>query len=101
MSVVVSASEIRAHLSRRSRVIGLATALGVLASARTAAPPPRTLDGLAALLGNAVSGSVRSSDIAWEPPRGVVTEAVFGRRVLFLATNEGGASHDLFRASVT
>lgn len=100
MAAAVSASEIRAHVSRRGRVIAFGTALGVLASARLAAPPPRTLEGLATLLGRAVAGDVRPSDIAWEPTRGVVAEALFGRRLLFLATSESSAMHDVFRARV-
>jgi hypothetical protein len=100
MAAVLSASEIRAHVSRRARVIALGMTVGAAATVRLAAPPPRTLDGLATLLGRAVSGDVRPSDIVWEPTRGVVAEALFGRRLLFLATSDHGAMHDVFRARV-
>ncbi|HEX9295278.1 MAG TPA: hypothetical protein VF881_05570 [Polyangiaceae bacterium] len=64
------------------------------------APPPRTIEGLAAMLGQAAAGTVLPSDIAWEPSPGVLAEFLWGRRVLFLARATEGAPRDLFRASV-
>ena len=46
------------------------------------APPPRTLEGLAAMLGQSMGGVVLPSDIAWEPSPGVLAELLWGRRVL-------------------
>ena len=62
-------------------------------------PPPRTLDGLAALLGQATGGTVQPADVAWEPSPGVLAEFFWGRRVLFLSS-VGGAPRDLYRARV-
>ena len=36
------------------------------------------------MLGSSERASVRSEEVVWEPGRGVVAEALFGRRVLFL-----------------
>ena len=63
------------------------------------APPPRTLDGLAALLGQATEGTVQPTDVAWEPSPGILSEFIWGRRLLFLSSFAGGP-RDLFRARV-
>jgi hypothetical protein len=80
-------------------VLALAGALAVGIRFATPAPPPRTLDGLAALLGRATGGTVLPADVAWEPSPGVLAEFFWGRRVLFLSS-VGGAPRDLFRARV-
>src|SRR5262245_387105 len=100
MATAVSLTEIRAHLSRRAPAIAFSAAVGVLASARLAAPPPRTLDGLAELLGRSISGEVRPGDIAWDRNRGDVAEALLARRLVFLATPNHGTMRDVFRARV-
>jgi hypothetical protein len=64
------------------------------------APPPRTLEGLAATLGRSIGGVVLPSDIAWEPSPGVMAEFLWGRRVLFLGKAGEGAPRDLYRARV-
>jgi hypothetical protein len=76
------------------------------------APPPRTLEGLAAMLGHSIGGTVLPTDIAWEPSPGILAELFWGRHVLFLGRAEGlengraasGASaesaRDLYRARV-
>jgi hypothetical protein len=77
------------------------------------APPPRTLEGLAAMLGKSIGGTVAPADIAWEPSPGVLAELFWGRRVLFLgradprepggaasAAPAQGAPRDLYRARV-
>lgn len=38
--------------------------------------------------------------IAWEPSRGVVTDTLFGRRLLFLASRDPSAPRDVYRARV-
>ena len=76
---------------------------GVLALVRRTlapAPPERTLEGLSIMLGEAAQGVVRPGDIAWEPSPGVVTETLWGRRVLFLSSQAAGGPRDLFRARV-
>jgi hypothetical protein len=80
-------------------VLALGTVLALASRFVLPAPPPRTLDGLAALLGQATGGIVQPGDVAWEPSPGVLAEFVWGRRVLFLSS-AGGAPRDLFRARV-
>jgi hypothetical protein len=80
-------------------VLGLGAALAVGSRFIQPAPPPRTLDGLAALLGQATGGTVLPLDVAWEPSPGVLAEFFWGRRVLFLSS-VGGAPRDLYRARV-
>lgn len=84
----------------RARAIGLCGALAVALHLATPSPPPRTLSGLASMLGEAVSGTVRTEDIAWEPRPGTAAEIVYGRRVLFLASAAPGEPRDLYRARV-
>jgi hypothetical protein len=79
--------------------LAVAAALAVGSRFVEPAPPPRTLDGLAALLGQATGGTVQSADVAWEPSPGVLAEFFWGRRVLFLSS-VGGAPRDLYRARV-
>ena len=63
-------------------------------------PPAGTTEGVATLLGDAAGGKVRPEDFVWEARRGSVSEALFGRHVLFLARREGATQADLFRARV-
>jgi hypothetical protein len=71
-----------------------------LAAILASAPPPEpTVAGVAALLGARFGGTVDAGSLAWEPPRNVLAELVFGRRVLFLAAS-GGGPRDVYRASV-
>ncbi|MBI5532288.1 MAG: hypothetical protein HY898_06220 [Deltaproteobacteria bacterium] len=63
-------------------------------------PPAATVEGVARMLGSSTGTTVGSSDFAWEPSRGWLTDLVLGRRVLFLGSPEPRAPHDLFRASV-
>jgi hypothetical protein len=80
-------------------LLGLGVALALGTRFARPAPPPRTIEGLAALLGQATSGAVLPVDVAWEPSPGVVIEFFWGRRVLFLSS-VGGAPRDLYRARV-
>jgi hypothetical protein len=64
------------------------------------APPPRTLEGLAALLSGSSGGTVLPSDIVWEPSPGILAEFLWGRRVLFLSKSSDGSPRDLYRARV-
>jgi hypothetical protein len=90
----------RAHFQRQRRILLLTGSLAAIARALGPSPPPRTVEGLALSLGRAVGGTVLPSDIAWEPARGIVSEALFGRRLLFLAAPRPGAPRDLYRARV-
>jgi hypothetical protein len=85
---------------RRARVAGV---LGVLALLdRFVAPPlpPRSVEGVAQLLGDAVDGRVRPGEFIWEEPESLLSELIFGRRVLFLAAPAPGEPRDLYRARV-
>lgn len=64
------------------------------------APPPRTAEGVATMLGHAASGEVRADDFVWEERGGFLRDAFLGRRVLFLARRGAGAPGDLYRARV-
>jgi hypothetical protein len=64
------------------------------------APPPATLKGVAQLLGEATGTRVEADAFVWEPSRGVIGDAVFGRRVLFLGRGSRWEPRDLFRAAV-
>jgi hypothetical protein len=67
-------------------------------------PPPRSPEGVAALLGAAVNGEVRPDDFIWEERGGAAGDLVLGRRVLFLAKTadpaDASRSADVFRARV-
>src|SRR4051812_2244714 len=64
------------------------------------APPPRTADGVAAMLGAAVGGQVGPDDFIWEGRGSFLSDAFLGRRVLFLARRGSEGTGDLFRARV-
>lgn len=80
-------------------VLGIGVALALGTRFTVPAPPPRTLEGLALLLGQATAGKVLPADVAWEPSPGVLAEFLWGRRVLFLSSVEG-APRDLYRGRV-
>jgi hypothetical protein len=63
-------------------------------------PPVATVEGLSELLGQAVGGTVKPDEFAWEPSPGFLTETFAGRPVLFLAAAKPGAPRDLYRAWV-
>ena len=85
-------------LARVALILALAT-LATLLTFRAAAPPERSLEDLAAMLGRAVGGEVDPGALVWEPSRGGLLDPVLGRRVLFLASIDGGP-RDLYRATV-
>lgn len=90
----------REHYRARSRVLAFAAALALGSALSRPRPPPRSVDGLCALLGAAVSAKVRPADVVWEEPRGFFVEALLGRRILFLAEAGPSGARDVFRARV-
>jgi hypothetical protein len=90
----------RRFFGQRGWLLGLAASLGLLVHCASERPPPRTLDGLAEMLGRASATVVDAKDIAWEPSPGFVLETFVGRRVLFLGASEQGEPRDLYRAHV-
>ncbi|MBI3206195.1 MAG: hypothetical protein HYZ29_31960 [Myxococcales bacterium] len=87
-------------LAHRIRLLAVASGLGLAAHCSSARPPPRSLEGLAAMLGQASGSVVAPGDVAWEPSPGWLAEAFFGRRLLFLGAEKVGAPRDVYRARV-
>ena len=91
---------IGAYIGSRLRAAGLVTAIAAGTSFARPSPPARTLEGLASLLGRAANGVVVPTEVKWEPSRGALGDALFGRRVLFLAAPSAGKERDVYRARV-
>lgn len=92
-------SYLRAH----ALFAGVFAVIALSLRLRVPAPPERTAEGVAAMLGAEVSGEVRPDDFVWEERGGFLRDAIFGRHVLFLARRPGRgaeAAGDLFRARV-
>ncbi len=90
----------RRFLRSRYYVVLLAALTALSVRALAPRPPAATVEGLSALLGQAVGGSVSSKDLAWEPSSGFLSELFMGRAVLFLAAPQPGSPRDLYRAWV-
>ena len=88
------------RLGRVQRAVAFVAAIAVIGRALMPGPPPRSIEGLAAMLGEAAGGAVLPGDIAWEPSPGILAEFLWGRRVLFLGRSDNTATRDLFRARV-
>jgi hypothetical protein len=88
------------YLGSRIRALGLFTVVATAVSFARPAPPPRTLEGLADLLAGAAKGAVVPGEVQWEPSRGVLADALLGRRVLFLCAPSTGRERDVYRARV-
>jgi hypothetical protein len=89
-----------AYFTARTRIMGLAALLALAAAGTRPSAPPKSLEGLAALLGRASRSTVLPAAVVWEPGRGVVAEALFGRHVLFLGSATPDAPRDVYRARV-
>jgi hypothetical protein len=90
------------HLRVRLPLALGAALLALAARLATPAPPARTADAIARMLGDAVGGVVGPDGFVWEERGGFLNDALLGRRVLFLATPAapGGGGADLYRARV-
>ena len=90
--------------SRGLFVLGITLVALLVRLATSPAPPARSVEAIAAMLGTTVGGSVRPEDFVWEERGGLVHDALIGRRVLFLAARpsgpEGTPTNDLYRAEV-
>jgi hypothetical protein len=98
---VISAAS--THAKSRGLLLGAIAVLAIGARLRLDSPPPRTLEGVASILGRAAGGAVKPDDFLWEERGGFFADAFVGRRVLFLATPASagpGAPRDLYRARV-
>jgi hypothetical protein len=87
-------------LRRRVPLILLCAAAAVVAECSKGSPPPRTLQGVAELLGAAAHATVQPKELVWEPSSGATLDLLAGRRVLFLAAARPGEPRDLYRAWV-
>lgn len=92
--------ELTPFFTQRARLLAVAAGLGLTVHCAAERPPPRTLEGLAAMLGRASKTVVAPEDIAWEPSPGFLAETFLGRRLLFLGAEKAGAPRDVFRARV-
>lgn len=82
------------------RIAGLCAALALGRACFAGPPPPKTLEGLVAALGQVAHVVVRPNDFVWEASEGIVADFSSGRRVLFLGAEKAGAPRDLYRARV-
>ncbi len=94
------ASTPAARLASRRAALGAFSALGLVVGLARPNPVEASSAGVALLLGRATGKVVAREDYRWEPSRGAVIDALFGRRVLFLAGASEAAPRDLFRARV-
>ncbi|WP_437903508.1 hypothetical protein WME95_33850 [Sorangium sp. So ce327] len=72
------------HLRGRLPIALGVALLGVVARLSTPPPPARTADAIAGMLGEAIGGAVDPDDFVWEERGGFFSDALLGRRVLFL-----------------
>ncbi|KYG11025.1 hypothetical protein BE21_09005, partial [Sorangium cellulosum] len=72
------------HLRGRLPVALGVALLGAVARLATPPPPARTADAIAGMLGDAIGGAVSPDDFVWEERGGFLSDALLGRRVLFL-----------------
>ncbi|MRG96469.1 hypothetical protein [Polyangium spumosum] len=90
--------------SRGLFVLGITLVALVIRVATSPAPPARSVEAIAAMLGASVNGSVGPEDFIWEERGGLIHDALIGRRVLFLAARPSGTdlapTNDLYRAEV-
>ena len=63
-------------------------------------PLPYDVSAVAGALGTESGTTVEPRDIRWEPSRGALVDALFGRRVVFLGMLPKDKTRDLFRAAV-
>jgi len=89
----------------KGRLLGaLALVVLVLRVVSMPTPPARDVDAIAAMLGNSVGGTVKPDDFVWEGRGGVLRDALWGRRVLFLAARSSNPNlaptNDIYRAEV-
>ncbi|MBI4703539.1 MAG: hypothetical protein HY744_20705 [Deltaproteobacteria bacterium] len=89
---------VRHLLLRVPLVLGLGALAAVLRLLAPPVPAPNAR-AVAAMLGRAAGGQVGEDELVWEPSRGLLADALWGRRVLLLASLPGARS-DLFRARV-
>jgi hypothetical protein len=93
------------HFRSRGRLFLAIALMAVVLGIAAPAPPARSTQAIAAMLGASVGGVVLPDDFIWEERGGFFRDAFLGRHVLFLAAmppdSPGGAGmHEVFRARV-
>lgn len=94
---------LKTHAKSRGLLAGGVALVALVVRFGAEAPPPRSVEGVAALLGRAAAASVKPDDFLWEERGGFLHDAFVGRRVLFLASDAAAgpsAPRDLYRARV-
>ena len=93
-------STLRSFVEERAHAFGLFALVGLAVHLLKPAPPPRTLEGLAQMLGQAAGAVVEPNDIVWQASPGFLVETFLGRGILFLGAAEAGKPRDVYRARV-
>jgi hypothetical protein len=88
-----------AELKKRGAALAVVASVGIAAS-MTEGATARDVGQLAELLSKASGSIVRPQDVRWEPSRGVLGDLLYGRFVLFLASETEDGPRDVYRASV-
>ncbi len=78
----------------------MAGATGSIVALWGGTPTGPDAESLTAALGTAAHGVVAVEDVRWEPSQGIGDDVVFGRWLVFLASQTVGAPRDLWRARV-
>ncbi|MFO0640610.1 MAG: hypothetical protein U0183_15430 [Polyangiaceae bacterium] len=87
-------------LARKRAALAIFAGLGLVAAFFRPGPSEPTSAGVAEMLGRAAGKVVDPREFRWEPSRGALVDAFFGRRVLFLGASAAGAPRDVLRARV-
>ena len=80
------------HLRIRAPFVLLMGAAALFSGLSEPAPPPKSTEGVAEMLGRSVSAKVAPDDFVWEQRGGFWKDAFWGRSILFLATKPIGFS---------
>jgi hypothetical protein len=93
-------SRFASYFRPRAALMVAAVLVALAVRIKSPAPRERTVDGLAAMLGEAVGGVVQTNELVWESSQSFVSELLFGRHILFLASELPGGPRDVYRARV-
>lgn len=97
---MISGADARTWLRLRAPVALVCGGLAALPGAARGCAPSGDLSALGGALEASGGGAIRvdTTDLRWEPSRGILADAVLGRRVLFLARGAGEDTRDVWRA---
>ncbi len=92
-------AQLRRYFGGRARALAAVALLALVGRLATPRPPERSVDGVAAFLGERSGTRVAGADVTWEPSAGTLLDFARGRGVVFLGIGETGM-RDVFRARV-